>query len=138
MTYLSFDNLLEDAMKIIIIKLKPYIIYLFGSGSRNELREDSDIDIAFLCDTKISSYEVFMLAQEIANIFNRDVDLINLKEASTVFKVQVIGKGKKVYCNNENRRMEFEIRALKEYALLNEEREVIMKKIQQRGNVYGQ
>ena len=33
--------------------------------------------------------------------------------------------------------MYFEMRAFKEYALLNEEREVILKKIKERGSVYG-
>lgn len=78
-----------------------------------------------------------MKAQELADIFNREVDLINLNTSSTVFKAQVVGTGKRIYCTDETKRMYFEMRVLKSYAMLNEEREVILKKIKERGTVYG-
>lgn len=67
----------------------------------------------------------------------REVGLINLSEASTVFKAQIIGTGKVIYCKNNTERMYFEMRSLKEYALLNEERECILNKIKERDSVYG-
>lgn len=42
-----------------------------------------------------------MKAQELADIFNREVDLINLNTSSTVFKAQVVGTGKIIYCRDE-------------------------------------
>lgn len=54
-----------------------------------------------------------------------------------MFKAQVIGTSKVLYCNDEYRRMNFEMRALKEYTLLNEEREPILKRIREEGAVYG-
>lgn len=134
---LDFNSLLNDALDLLITKVNPYMVYLFGSAAKNELREDSDIDIAYISDSSPEPYENFMLAQELADIFKRDVDLINLNTASTVFKVQVINTGKKIYCNDESRRMIFEMRAFKEYALLNEEREAIIKNIDKEGSVYG-
>lgn len=134
---MDFNSLLNKAVDYLIEKINPAVVYLFGSAARDELREDSDVDIAYISDVKLTAYENFMLAQEIADIFKRDVDLINLNEASTVFKAQVVGKGKKIYCTDENRRMYFEMRALKDYAVLNEEREEIMKNIEKRGSVYG-
>lgn len=134
---LDFNSLLNDALDLLITKVNPCMVYLFGSAAKNELREDSDIDIAYISDSSPEPYGNFMLAQELADIFKRDVDLINLNTASTVFKVQVINTGKKIYCNDENRRMIFEMRAFKEYALLNEEREAIIKNIDKEGSVYG-
>jgi hypothetical protein len=96
-----------------------------------------DIDIAFLSDNQSSDYQIFLLAQEIADILHRDVDLINLMNSSTVFTAEVIGKGEVIYCTDDNRRMFFEMRAFKEYALLNEERQVILDNIKKRGSVYG-
>jgi uncharacterized protein len=130
------ENVLKKAIDILVEKLSPQVIYLFGSAARGELREDSDIDIAFLTDLQISHYECFILASEIADIFNKDIDLINLKDASSVFKAQIVGNGKKIYCSDENIRMYFEMRTLKEYALLNEERKVILDKIKEDGNIY--
>ena len=109
---------------------------LFGSVSTNTNHKNSDIDIAFLTDNDIDSYECFMKAQELADIFKRDVDLINLNTSSTVFKAQVVGTGKRIYCSDDTKRMYFEMRTFKSYAMLNEEREVTLKKIKERGTVY--
>jgi predicted nucleotidyltransferase len=128
---------LDNAIEILKKEFNPIVIYLFGSAAQNRLRDDSDIDIAFLTDNEVNDYECFVKAQELADVFNRDVDLINLNASSTVFKAQVVGTGKIIYCRDETKRMYFEMRAFKSYAMLNEEREVILKKIKERGTVYG-
>ncbi|AWI03693.1 type VII toxin-antitoxin system MntA family adenylyltransferase antitoxin [Clostridium drakei] len=127
---------IEKITDFLVENIKPYLIYLFGSSVNGVFREDSDIDIAFMSDKKITEYEVFMLAQELADILKRDVDLINLKNASTVFKAQIVGKGKVIYCSDDKRRMYFEMYVFKDYALLNEEREIILNSIKQRGHIY--
>lgn len=78
-----------------------------------------------------------MVSQELADIFKREVDLIALNLSSTVFKAQVIGNGKVIYCNDNTKRMYFEMRSFKEYAMLNEEREVIINKMREEINKYG-
>lgn len=130
------DEILKSAIEL-LKQYNPIVIYLFGSASRNELRPNSDIDIAFLGDKNIDEFELFMKAQELAEIFNREVDLIDLNKSSTVFKAQVVGTGEKIYCSNETARMYFEMRAFKEYAILNEERAEILNNIKKRGSVYG-
>ncbi|MTK12310.1 MAG: nucleotidyltransferase domain-containing protein [Clostridiaceae bacterium] len=136
---MNIDNsCVEKIKKLLIEKLEPYIIYIFGSSAKGVFREDSDVDIAFLGDMNLSEYEVFVIAQELADILKREVDLIDLKNASTVFKAQIVGNGEVIYCNDDTRRMYFEMRAFKEYALLNEERENILKNIKERGSVYGE
>lgn len=125
-------NLKENINKSILL-LKDFNIisvYLFGSAAKNQLKPESDIDIAFLSFLDVDEYECFMKAQELAEIFKRDVDLIDLKKASTVFKAQIIGTSSLIYCNDDVKRAYFEMRALKEYALLNEERAEIIKNIQ--------
>lgn len=131
------ESELNKAIEILKEEFNPIVIYLFGSAARNQLRKDSDIDIAILTENEIEPYVCFMKAQELADIFKRDVDLIDLNTSSTVFKAQVVGTGKRIYCSDETKRMYFEMRALKAYAMLNEEREVILKKIKESGSVYG-
>lgn len=131
------ESELNKAIEILKEEFNPIVIYLFGSAARNQLRKDSDIDIALLTENEIEPYVCFMKAQELADIFKRDVDLIDLNTSSTVFKAQVVGTGKRIYCSDETKRMYFEMRALKAYAMLNEEREVILKKIKESGSVYG-
>lgn len=127
---------LAQCIAVLQDKMQPYAIYLLGSAAREELRPDSDIDIAFLTETKVSSYGCFIIAGELKDIFHRDVDLIDAKKASTVFKTQIIQKGKLIYENDSKKRRLFEMVALKEYALLNEERKEIIKGIMERGKIY--
>jgi predicted nucleotidyltransferase len=117
-------------------KIAPYLVVLYGSAASGRMHAGSDIDIAFLCDQNPSAYQVFMIAQELADILGRDVDLVNLQQASTVFQTQVVGSGKVIYCSDDHRRMLFEMLTLKKYAKLNEERQHIIEQITRRGSIY--
>ncbi|MTI83617.1 MAG: nucleotidyltransferase domain-containing protein [Firmicutes bacterium] len=117
----------------LIKKVSPYLIIFFGSALPGRMLPESDIDIAFLSDQELGAYDVFMIGQELAGLLCRDVDLVDLKRASTVFQARVIITGKVVYCNDEAKRMLFEMVTLKKYARLNEERMHIMGKLLERG-----
>lgn len=120
----------------LIEKISPYLIILFGSAVTGNLREDSDIDIAFLSEQSFSDYEIFMIGQGLANILDRNVDLVNLQKASTVFQTQVISTGKVIYCSDEKKRMLFYMLTYKMYARLNEERQCIFDKLKEGGSIY--
>ena len=127
--------------QIIVETLKdavsPSVIYLFGSAATGHIRHDSDIDIAFLSDKQsFDHYERFMLAQQLAERLQRDVDLIDLKEANTVFQAQIVSNGKVIYCADEQKKAEYEWLVLKMYAKLNEERAEILRNIVESGSVY--
>jgi len=117
--------------------IDPWIIFLFGSYAKGGAREESDVDIAFLTDQKVDEYKSFCMAQTLAEAIGKSVDCINLQSASTIFQMQVIGHGKVLYCRDEMRRKYYFLRTFKEYALLNEERAVILKHIKERGTIYG-
>ncbi|QTL97423.1 nucleotidyltransferase domain-containing protein [Iocasia frigidifontis] len=122
--------MISKAEKIIIIdfleqKLSPELIYVFGSYSKNNERKDSDIDIAFLSENEVDEYQIFLFAQKLADKFKKEVDLIDIKQASTVFKIQII-QGKLIYNANNYKKMEFELKTLREYANLNEKRKEVL------------
>ncbi|MCR6545090.1 type VII toxin-antitoxin system MntA family adenylyltransferase antitoxin [Dehalobacterium formicoaceticum] len=131
------DRDIELIKQYLIKKISPDVIYIFGSAVKGVVHRDSDIDIAFLSNKNIDSYDVFIIGQELADILNKRVDLVDLGKSSTVFQSQVVGKGKIVYCKDELRRMNYELLVLKKYARLNEERKDIIDKIIERGTVYG-
>lgn len=114
-----------------------YAIYMFGSSVTDHYRPDSDLDLAFVSDEKIDNICIFDLAQDIADIANCDVDLVDLKAANTVFQAQIVSKGKVIACTDTYRKNLLEIRILKEYARLNEERACIIEKIKERADDYG-
>jgi uncharacterized protein len=126
----------QTIVQFLVKKINPYVIYLFGSEAQQQARQDSDIDLAFLSERTLSHYERFMVAGELAAILNCDVDLVDLKEATTVFQAQVVGKGKVLYCADDDKKAQFEMKVFKEYAKLNEERAEILERIRKRGAVY--
>jgi hypothetical protein len=95
------------------------------------------MDIAFYQENQaISSYEVFMMAQELADIIKMEVDLIDLQKASTVFKAQIYSIGNVIYAQDRNLLMTQKMTALSMYAKLNEERQPILKYIDESGSIY--
>lgn len=128
-------NINQETVDIIkdflVKKINPIFIYIFGSSVCGNFNDDSDIDIGFFKFEDINSYELFLMQEELADTLKRDVDLINLKNSTTVFKAQVVGFGELIYQNNENIITEFRIRSLKEYAKLNEERKIIIDKMRE-------
>ncbi|MBH0171451.1 nucleotidyltransferase domain-containing protein [Fictibacillus sp. 18YEL24] len=126
----------EQVISFLSEKLGPYLIIVFGSTAKGIDRVDSDLDIAYLSDHKIEKYDRFILGQELATLINKDVDLVDLKQASTVFAAQIIQSGKTILCKDNKRRMGFEMKTLKMYAKLNEEREIVIKRIEESGSIY--
>lgn len=133
--------LAEDEKRIIIEylknKLKPKIVYLFGSFAKGEGREDSDVDIAIYTDEKIDTYDLFIIAGKLSFEIKRDVQIVDLKEVDTVFAAQIVGNREELYCEDEVLKANYNIRAFKNYAKLNEERQVILDAIERDGRIYG-
>lgn len=132
------DEYISRIVESLKEEISPYLIVIFGSCAKGMSRDDSDIDLAYLSDRSYSSYEKFMVAQKLAGLLDREIDLLDLNIASTVMKAQIISSGQVLYCKDELRRMYFYMRAYKEYALLNEERAIILQDIERRGSVYGE
>jgi len=112
-------------------------LYRFGSMGKGTARPGSDIDLAVLARDQIPNLRRFELAQELATQLHRDVDLVDLRTASTVMRMQVISTGECLDATDEPARREFEMYAYSDYARLNEERREIVKGITTRGSVYG-
>lgn len=134
---------MEGNKKEIIIsqlqdEFSPYVIYVFGSAVNGNTRRDSDIDVAFVSEKteSIDAYDIYLAAQGLAEKLNQDVDLVDLNRASTVFQAQVVSTGRVIFCNDNYKRDVFEMKTLKMYAKLNEERAVIIDRIGESGSIY--
>jgi len=124
-------NQIERKIRTILVnKLSPKLIYIFGSIVKNRGRNDSDIDIAILTDKQIDEYKLYMVSQQLADELKREVDIVDLRKASIVFKAEILRTGKLVYNSDSMIKMAFQLNVLKQYALLNEERKGIINRIQ--------
>jgi len=112
-------------------------VYVFGSTAKGMTRLGSDIDLAVLSCTTLPVMDVWLLAQALARDAGMDVDLIDLRSASAVMRMQVIAEGQRLICTDDEACTIFEDFVFSDYARLNEERADILKDIQLRGSVYG-
>lgn len=112
-------------------------IYLFGSLARAEARPDSDVDLGILAHEPLAPERRFDLAQKLAAALGRDVDLVDLRSASAVLRMQVIGRGRPIYRLPEAEVTHFEDFVFSDYARLNEERAGILEDVARRGSIHG-
>lgn len=112
-------------------------LYRFGSQANGNIRPESDVDLAVLACHPIPALRRFELAQELAAQLHRDVDLVDLRSASTVMRMQVISAGECLDAPDEAAQREFEMYAYSDYARLNEERREILKRVRASGMIYG-
>lgn len=135
-------DLQQNWEKVVVEKLalavNPAFVIVFGSYAQGSAREDSDLDIAYFAEKQLSAYDRFILAGEIAQSCNVDVDLVDIKTVDTVFAAQIFSRGNVIDCKDENTFVKERMKALSMYVTLNEQRAEILKAIEERGSVYGE
>ena len=127
-----------DALVTMLKKEVPDLIaiYQFGSQAKGATNKESDVDVAFLASRPLQAIQRFDLEQELASLVKKNVDLIDLRESSTVMRMQVISSGCCLFSIDDAEREQFETFVYSSYARLNEERRLILDDIQKRGSVY--
>ncbi len=128
-----------EVIRVLIGESVPDVlaVYLFGSQAECSADEHSDIDVAVLASKRIEPYARFRLQERIASTLGRDVDLVDLRQASTVMRAQVVSGGRLLMDRDRYARALFELTTLSDYARLNEERRHILEDIRERGTIYG-
>lgn len=131
------EELQKKLVDKIILDTNPAFVILFGSFAKGTTHDASDIDLAYFSDKKLSSYERFMLASELAAIAGREVDLVDIKQIDTVFTMQIFEQGNPIYIHDKNEFTRQKMRAYSMYATLSEQRATIINAIKERGSVFG-
>ena len=110
-------NLLRDN----IPQLK--LIYLFGSYAQGTQHRNSDI--AVLADVTLDNIARWQLAQKLASALDTDVDLVDLRTASTVLCQQVVTQGKQLWGTPQDDEL-FAVKTISMYQHLQVERQAII------------
>ncbi len=76
---------------------KVLAIYAFGSRVNTTFRKESDLDLAILVEGYADQITLWALASELTEIVNCQVDLLDLRAASTAIQFQVVTTGQKVW-----------------------------------------
>lgn len=116
----------------------PGLLAIYGFGSRfsGQATARSDIDLAILVDGKPSPEGLWQQANRMAEVLDCDVDLLDLRTASTVMQYQVITTGQRLWQRDAQAAI-YESFILSEKMELDQARAGMIADIQQRGSVYG-
>jgi predicted nucleotidyltransferase len=130
---MPFENVIQRVKEAV-----PGLIavYRFGSQAQGTARPESDVDLAVLAQQALSPATRLALREDLSLLMRRDVDLIDLRQASTVLRMQVVSTGECLFSADDRRREQFETMVYTSYARLNEERRGILDDIRARGRVY--
>ena len=112
-------------------------IYRFGSSVSGEQIPASDVDLAVLATAPFDPLLRFDIQERLASALSQNVDLVDLRAASPVMAIQVIGKGRLLLDLDGSARGAFEDLTYSVYARLNEERRGILDRVAAEGTVYG-
>ncbi|MFN7827399.1 MAG: type VII toxin-antitoxin system MntA family adenylyltransferase antitoxin [Acidobacteriota bacterium] len=111
-------------------------LYAFGSRVTGQATSESDLDLAILVDGPVDPFAIFTLAGEIAEIAGLEVDLVDLRAASTVMQHQIITTGER-WWQRDSRAARYEATILNMKTSLDEARAGLIGDILKRGSVYG-
>lgn len=138
------SQVFEPAALVAQIRLafpETQAIYLFGSYADQTANAQSDLDLALLLPPRqaflLTHDKWWKLADELSLLAGCPVDLINMRQVSTVFQIEILRAGRRIFCCNLRQCNEYEGLALSLYQKLNEERAAIITAIQETGIIYG-
>jgi predicted nucleotidyltransferase len=111
-------------------------IYAFGSRVTGHATVDSDLDLSVLVEGYADVIALWELAGDIANIAGCDVDLLDLRAASTVMQYQIITLGERWWAKDVQAGL-YEVFILSEKTDLDTRRAALLAEIKEEGKVYG-
>ncbi len=97
-------------------------IILYGSHATGHATESSDYDLGILLDGIAPEVKLWEVAQALASTLKQDVDLVDLRAATTVLQKEVIATGIWLYQANSVACDLFEVQVLSMYQQLQEDR----------------
>ncbi len=98
-------------------------VWLFGSHARGEARADSDVDLGVLRERgQADEPAIALTALDLGDVADADVDLVDVRDADTVLRREILCLGKRVWTGDRRACDEEEARARELYASWHEER----------------
>lgn len=131
---------LEKAAPFICNQLRQALpgllgIYSFGSQTQQNAGPESDLDLAVLVSGYIDKVTLWNLGNKLANELNIDLDLLDLRAASTVMQYQIITGGECLWSASIETD-EFELYVLSEKYDLDLWRKPLIDQIKEEGRIY--
>lgn len=126
----------------IILQHYPLVqaVYIFGSYGTEEEWPDSDVDIAMLLKPEhakiLKALDLIKTQIVVSSLLHRPVDLLNLRQVSTVVQKEVVMADRRIYTADKYAAEEFEMLTLSYYQKLNQERAGVLAEGLRSGRFY--
>ena len=111
-------------------------IYAFGSRVQGTANAQSDLDLAVLVAGYADPLQLFEMANQLADKLGYEVDLLDLRAASTVMQYQVITTGRRLWAKDLQADL-FDVFVLNEKLDFDELRAEQLNEIRETGIIYG-
>lgn len=128
---------LESVKQYLISNFECEAILLFGSYARNSQNAESDVDLAIKVKKEIQPKELFEIKRKLEDIFEKDVDLIDLNNTQDGIRYEILMNGVTIYVKDDLKFELYKLDMYREYLELNESRKTIIDNIKKGGKIYG-
>ena len=135
---MSLDPATAQRVRQFLLQAQPDALALWAFGSRvgSQARADSDLDLALLLPGRGDAKALWALGSALAQELGVDVDLLDLRAASTVMVHQVLSSGECLYAVQPEADS-WAAFALNEKLRLDEARAPLIEQIEREGTVHG-
>jgi len=107
---LDFEKL-SLSIERICKEFKLQLLYVFGSYAYNNANRLSDLDVAYLSESKLDLDRILKLISKLQEVFREEaIDIVDLKEAPLPLIHRIIKEGKCLYTKDFKIKLEFEMR----------------------------
>ena len=127
MSSVDRERVLETAGSVLATALpQAWAIYAYGSFARGDERPDSDLDVAVLLPPKAQIPDKLGLMAELSRAVGREVDIVNLRDASLDLVRDVLRDGRQLLVRRPSDVLVWEAERMTDYMLFNPRRAEIV------------
>lgn len=102
--------------KDILIEYEDIIFaYIFGSYAKDNIRIDSDIDIAIYLTGNIDTYKYLDMKRELSEALKREVDLVILNDATPLLRYEIYKNNILLFSHDKAMEGKYKVKTLFEY-----------------------
>ena len=100
-----------------VLEKRSFIIfaYIFGSKARGERGVKGDVDVAIYTSRDLTWREFVEILNELEDALGTRVDLVHLNKAPLTLAYEIVAKGIPILDRDPERRVDFEVRIVKEF-----------------------
>lgn len=121
------QRILDTSCSVLAAALPDvWAVYVYGSFARSDEWPDSDLDLAVLLAPGAGIPDKLALIADVSRHIGRDVDIVNLREASLDLVHELLGEGRPLLVPRESDALGWEGERMTDYADFNPRRAGIL------------